>query len=229
MMQEAFALMDWQDLLALLLFLGCWFFYASYSRQANRHEQSLLALTNRYRMEWMRQMLKRDNRMVDTTVMGNLMRSITFFASTSIFFLLGLITMLGYHDRATAIIDSIPFAKPASGLLWEVKIFLLMIIFIYAFFKFTWSLRQYNFACIFVVSAPAHNERRDEHEDIAHKGVFLVENAAEYFNNGLRAYYFGLAALAWFVHPYLFMVATLWVIMVTYRREFMSKTLKNLM
>lgn len=227
-MQELNNLMDWQELLALLLFVSSWFGYILYSRQANRHEQSLLALTNRYRMEWMRQMLKRDNRMVDSTVMGNLMRSITFFASTSIFFLLGLMTMLGYHERATDIINSIPYAKPASSLLWEVKIFLLMIIFIYAFFKFTWSLRQYNFACIFVVSAPTHNERVDEHDAIARKGAFLVENAAEYFNNGLRAYYFGLAALAWFIHPYLLMIATVWVIMVTYRREFMSKTHKIL-
>ena len=50
-------------------------------------------------------------------------------------------------------------------------------------------------------------------------------NAARHFNNGLRAYYFGLAALAWFIHPLLLMMATFWVIFVIYRREFRSSTL----
>jgi len=227
-MLHFFDAIDWLELFALCFFLGSWFFYGIYSRQANHHENSLLALTNRYRLQWMRQMLTRENRMVDSTLLGNLMRSITFFASTTIFFLIGLMTMLGYHERAVDIVNAIPFAKQVSGLMWEVKVFLLTIIFIYAFFKFTWSLRQYNFACVFIASAPAFNQRIEEHEAIAERGAYLMENAAEYFNNGLRAYYFGLAALAWFIHPYLLIVATLWVIMVTYRREFRSRTLKKL-
>lgn len=221
-------LIDWQEVFALLFFLGSWVGYAFYSRQANRHEASLLALTNRYRTIWMQEMLKRENRMIDSTMVGNLMRSITFFASTTIFFVLGLMTMLGYHERASDIIQAIPFAKPASSLMWEIKIFLLMIIFVYAFFKFSWSLRQYNFAGIFVVAAPSHKERLDEHPTIIRKGAYLLGSAAEHFNNGLRAYYFGLAALAWFIHPHLFIAATIWVILVTYRREFRSGTLKNL-
>jgi uncharacterized membrane protein len=219
---------DLEEVSALLFFLVSWMGYSFYSSRANRHENSLLALTNRYRLQWMHQMLKRDNRMIDATMVGNLMRSITFFASTTIFFVLGLMTMLGYHDHAAEIISAIPFAKPTTSLMFEVKIFLLVIIFIYAFFKYTWSLRQYNFACIFLVAAPAHNERLGEHDLIASRGAYLVESAAEHFNNGLRAYYFGLAALAWFLHPKLFVAATVWVIMVTYRREFRSRTLKHL-
>ena len=227
-MNSFFHYMDWQDLAALLFFAASWFAYVAYSRQASHHENSLLALTNRYRVLWMHQMLKRENRMVDSTMVGNLMRSITFFASTTIFFVLGLMTMLGYHARAADILSNVPFAKPTNSFMFEVKILLLIVIFIYAFFKYTWSLRQYNFACIFIVAAPAHNERIAEHDLIASKGAYLAGSAAEHFNNGLRAYYFGLAALSWFVHPYLFMLATVWVIMVTYRREFFSGTLKNL-
>ena len=223
-----FDYIDAQDLAALSFFVSTWVAYAVYSRQANQHEASLLALTNRYRLQWMHQMLKRENRMVDVTMVGNLMRSITFFASTTIFFVLGLMTMMGYHDRAADIMNSIPFAKPADSFNFELKILLLMVIFIYAFFKYTWSLRQYNFACVFITSAPSHNERVEEHGSIASKGAYIVGSAAEHFNNGLRAYYFGLAALAWFVHPYLLVIATVWVLLVTYRREFRSGTLKHL-
>ena len=48
-------------------------------------DKSLLSVTNRYRTQWMREMFKRDNRSVDAIMIGNLQRSITFFASTTIF------------------------------------------------------------------------------------------------------------------------------------------------
>jgi uncharacterized membrane protein len=220
--------LDWQEISALLFFIVCWASYARFAGHKKHGRGSLLVATNLYRTQWMHEMLKRDNRSVDAIMIGNLQRSITFFANTSIFLLIGLMTMLGYHDKASPIIAAIPFAKPVNPFLWEVKIVVLMILFIYAFFKYTWSLRQYNYASIFVVAAPPHNERLAEHEAIANRGGYLTGNAAKHFNDGLRAYYFGLAALAWFVHPYLFIAATAWVVVVTHRREYHSATLKNL-
>jgi len=217
--------MDWQDMLALSFFLLSWIGYALVTDRETHLKNSLLAVMNGYRTQWMHEMLHRDNRSVDVIMIGNLQRSITFFANTSIFLLLGLMTMLSYHERAESILAAVPFAKSSSPFLWEIKIFLLMIIFIYAFFKYTWSLRLYNYASIFVAAAPAHNERIGEHNSIAGKGSYLVGNAARHFNNGLRAYYFGLAALGWFLHPFLFMIATAIVVFVTHRREYRSKTL----
>lgn len=219
-------MIHWLDIAAVVFFVGGWAGYAHYAD--SQRQGSLLATTNQYRLQWMREMLKRENRTMDSIMVGNLLRSISFFANTTIFILLGLMTMLGYHDKASAIIGSIPFAQHASGFLWEAKVFLLIIIFIYAFFKYTWSLRQYNYAGIYVVSAPSCRDRVDEHEAVAERGARLVGNAAKHFNNGLRAYYFGLAALGWFVHPLLFLAATAWVLYVTYRREFRSNTLSNL-
>ncbi len=218
---------DGQDMLALAFFVICWVGYAYYSNHQTTHE-SLISVTNRYRLQWMRQMLKRDNRSVDAIIIGNLMRSITFLANTSIFILAGLIGMLSYHDQVGAVISSIPYAKPVTPMMWEIKIFLLIIIFVYTFFKYTWSLRQQNYTSILVASAPIDREVVPEHDAIAQKAAYVSGNAAEHFNSGLRAYYFGLAALAWFVHPYLFMMATAMVVYVTQKREYRSRTLKRL-
>lgn len=218
---------NWLDMLALALFILSWYGYITYAdRQTTKG--SLLAITNRFRLQWMREMLRRENRTMDSIMVGNLLRSISFFANTTIFILLGLMTMLGYAEKAGTVLAAIPFVKPSTGFMWEVKIFLLIIIFIYAFFKYTWSLRQYNYAGIYIVAAPASRDMVEDHEAIAQKGASLVANAAKHFNNGLRAYYFGLAALAWFIHPVAFMVATAWVLFVTHRREFRSGTLNNL-
>lgn len=220
--------MDWQDTGALLFFVVCWFGYAIYSDHENTRENSLVVATHRWRLQWMREMLARENRSVDAITVGNLTRSFTFFASTTIFILAALVSLLSYHDRASVIIQDIPFAKISDGGLWQFKILLLIIIFMHAFFKYSWSMRQYNYVSIFIAAMPDYRERKEDHEMLAHKGASLTSNAAKHFNNGLRAYYFGLAALAWTVHPYLFMVATAVVVWVTYRREFRSATLKFL-
>ena len=220
--------MDWDDIAALLFFIVSWVGYAQFTDHKSQSKKSLLGVTNRYRMEWIREMIRRDNRTMDTIMIGNLQRSITFFANTTIFSLHGLMTMLGYYDRSSAIINNIPFSKLSTPFLWEIKIFLLMVIFIFAFFKYTWSLRQYNYAGIFVNSIPPANECTDNYEGILAKGSYLAVNAAHHFNSGLRAYYFGLAALAWFIHPYCFIAATAWIVFVTHRREYHSKTLSNL-
>ncbi len=219
---------EWQDVVALLFFVGTWTGYAIYSSSASRRSESLLALNNRFRLQWMQQMLRRDNRMVDATMVGNLMRNINFFANTSMFIVLGLITMLGYHDRAAGIISAIPHATETSPLLWEIKILLLMVIFVYAFFKYTWSIRQYTSAGVFITAAPFHNEAIETHAEVAEKGAYLVGSAGEYYNDALRAYYYGLSAFTWLIHPWLFMATTVWITIVTYRREFRSRTLKVL-
>lgn len=216
------------DTIALIFFIICWYGYAAFAEHEKQRVRSLVHVTNQYRQQWMRELLKRETRTMDSIMIGNLLRSITFFANTAIFILFGLVTLLGYQDRVSGIISSIPFAQTGSDFMWEIKIFLLIMIFVYAFFKHTWSLRQYNYAGIFVVAAPGPKERMDEHEELIRRGTALVANAAKHFNLGLRAYYFGLAVLGWFIHPIGFIITTILVVFVTYRREFRSNTLANL-
>ncbi len=226
--QEIYQQIPSLDMLALGFFIGAWFFYSVFATYNSRNKQSLIGITNLYRRAWMRQMLKRDNRMVDASMMGNLMRSISFFANTSILILFGLMTLFGYRDQAQDVLQTVPFAAPSTPLLWEIKSLLLFVIFVYAFFKYSWSLRQYNYASIFVGGAPLPHEAKELHVQIAEGGAKLIANAAQHFNLGLRAYYFGLACLAWFLHPVLFILSTAWVTWVVYRREFRSWTLKHL-
>jgi len=56
----------------------------------------------------------------------------------------------------------------------------------------------------------------------------MVGAAAETFNDGLRAYYFSFAALAWFVSPMAMVLATLLVVAILYSREFRSEVLQLL-
>jgi uncharacterized membrane protein len=75
---------------------------------------------------------------------------------------------------------------------------------------------------------PAPDRVSEETQRIADRIARIATSTGRHFNGGLRAYYFGLAALSWFVHPWLFVSLTTWVVWVIYRREFRSRLLRTL-
>ncbi|RFA25758.1 hypothetical protein CAI21_18510 [Alkalilimnicola ehrlichii] len=216
------------DLLALGFFLVAWAGYAYYTDYSKRSQDTLSAVMSHHRLRWMRNLVEQENRVADSTMIGNLMRAVSFFASTSILILGGLLALLGSLDRSYEVILALPFVADDGKLVFEVKVAVLVIIFVYTFFKFTWSIRQFNYCCVAMAGAPATTAPKEEKEHFAHFAARLNALGARSFNEGMRGYYFALASLVWFVHPYAFIGATLAVIAILYRREFHSKTLKTL-
>jgi len=159
--------------------------------------------------------------------MRTLARSLMFFASTTMLVLGALIALTGYVQQALDVVSGLPFTMKASARLLEVKIMVLVLIFTYAFFKFSWGMRQLGQASTLVGAAPPKPaDNPEQYAPWINRIAKIASYAGSNFNNGLRAYYFGLAALAWFLHPWLMIVTTAWVIYVLYNREFKSKTLK---
>lgn len=221
-------LADWA---ALAVFFSAWLAYATFARRRARVEGSLLAATNAERRRWMLQATYRENRVVDGVVVQNLSSSPSFFASTTILIIGGLLAVLGTTEKATELVREIPFAARTSVLVFDLKLVLLTAIFVYAFFRFTWSLRQYTFGALLVAAAPDAQQFADRglsREAFAERAGRVMGLAAETFNDGLRAYYMSFAATAWFVSPWAFMVATAGVIWILYQREFRSEVLEVL-
>ncbi|EQM77855.1 DUF599 family protein [Pseudomonas stutzeri] len=216
-------------LIAVLWFVVCWVGYTRYASWRGRDTACLASVLHLYRQDWMRRMLLRDNRIADANVIGNLERNAGFFASSTLIILAGVLTALGASERAVSLLADLPFAQPVSRGLSEIKLLALAVVFVYAFFTFSWCMRQYNFAAVLVASAPMAGERNVsdlERKSFAERAARVISMAANQFNFGLRAYYFGMATLAWFIHPWFFMVVTTGVVLVLYRREFHSDVLE---
>lgn len=219
------------DIVALVWFLASWFMYAYFADHTWGDTSNLVKVMHKYRIQWMRQMIKREDRLVDVRIIGHLLQSTTFFASTSILIIIGVFALMNYAERALEIISHIPYAVVTDPYVWVIKTVLLLCIFIFAFFKFTWVLRQFNYATVLIASAPTYQDG-DQNMDEARKAnkyamkaATMLSNAARHFNTGIRSYYFGLAALAWYMHPVLLIIAATVVVLVLYRREFLSRTL----
>jgi len=222
--------LPWPDWAALLVFFGGWVGYATFARRRAETRPSVLALTNRERHRWMLQSTWRENRVLDGVVVQNLSTSPSFFASTTILIIGGLLAVLGTSDKATELVKELPFAARTSVLVFDLKIVLLTAIFVYAFFRFTWSLRQYTFGALLIAAAPPHDQftADEQRQAFADRAGRVMGLAAETFNDGLRGYYFSFAAMGWFFSPWVFMGGTLGVIWILFRREFHSEVLAAL-
>ena len=220
--------LGWLDLAALALFAAFWFGYGWYADYSNTTRPRLGIEMNRYVRDWMARMVERDNRMLDVNILRNLMRSSQFFASTTMLILGALVALMGYAETAAKIVGELPFTQQGSQRLWELKILLLLVIFVYAFFKFSWSIRQFGFSAVLVGAAAKGPADAGRHEAHIERLTTITGFANRNFNQGLRAYYFGVAALAWFLHPVLMIAITLGVVYVLHQREFRSRTLDAL-
>lgn len=221
------AALPWPDWVALGWLFGGWVGYAVFAQRRAGSQPSILGATNNIRWQWMWQTTFRENRVVDGVVVQNLSTSPSFFASTSILIIGGLLAALGASDKTEEFLRELPFTARTSGLIFDLKLVLMLAIFVYAFFRFTWSMRQYTFGALLVASAPQFDDAWEDPDRraFADRAGGVMGLAAESFNDGLRACYMAFAALAWFFSPWACMAATAGVVWVLFRREFHSEVL----
>lgn len=219
------------DIIALVWFVLIWAGYSYYAIYHSRKCPTLSSTLDLYRGDWMRRVLMRENRIADASVLGNLERNGAFFASSSLLIMAGILTAIGYADEAMAIFQDLPIVANNGRTMWEIKLATLLIIFVYSFFKFTWSMRQYNFCLVLIGSAPLvaeENVSPAARAAFANSAAEMANLAGDTFNLGLRSYYYALAVLTWFIHPVAFIVASTAVVVILYQREFYSEALQVL-
>jgi uncharacterized membrane protein len=215
------------DLAAFVWFAGAWIVYSIVIEKTAKGRTSLNALMNAYRDEWMEQLLMRDMRMVDAQVTAALQNGTAFFASTSLIAIGGALTLLRSGDEIMTVMSLLPLGATSSRGLWDLKMMGLIIIFVYAFFKFAWSYRLFNYFAIMVGAAPPPSEKNTAAaQAFAHRAAKLCADAGRHFNRGQRAFFFALGYLGWFLGPLPLALTTTGVVIVMWRRQFASDARK---
>ncbi|MBK9786072.1 MAG: DUF599 domain-containing protein [Betaproteobacteria bacterium] len=216
------------DWISLVLFFACWGGYAWFSEHSRWGDSGLVRTTQTYRLDWARRMLEREIRVADSTLIGNLMTSVSFYANTTIYIIAGLVAALGASDKLISVTAELPFGGIGNRELLEIKLMLVLVSFVFAYFKFTWSLRQFNLLSILVGAAPQGQADQPINEKYAQRVAGANNLAGDDFNRGIRAYYFGLAASGWLLSPLVLGTLALTVLIVLYRRDFRSPALELL-
>jgi uncharacterized membrane protein len=211
------------DLVALAWFVGAWAVYSFTLSSTEQRMEGLNSEMHKYRDVWMSQMLARETRMVDAQIVAALQNGTAFFASTSLIAIGGALTLLRSTDEILQVIAALPFGLKSTAVQWEAKTIGLAIIFVYAFFKFAWAYRLYNYVAILVgATPPAKDKELPEAKTHIERVGGLCEVAGRHFNRGQRAFFFALGYLGWFISPWLLMATSIAVAVVLWRRQFAS-------
>ena len=210
--------LDW---ITLAVFVASWVAYGWLVDFSPWRGKTLTAAMNRQRRLWMEMLARRDLRIIDTSIVAGLQNGTAFFASTSLLAIGAAFAILTTSDQVLTLVQQLPLPLNASRDAWEAKAVGLLIIYAYAFFKFGWSYRLFNYTSILIGAVPFAAERESEAARRAiDRAVHMNVLAAHQFSLGQRAFFFSVGFLGWFASPWLFLAITLVVVISLARRQF---------
>lgn len=210
------------DAAALALLVCSWILIGWRIEHPSKNAPSVSVLMAGYRREWMVQMISRQPRIYDASILGSLRQGTAFFASASMISIGGVLALVGNTDRLMDVADDLT-QTPAPVIVWEVKLMVILFFITNAFLKFVWSNRLFGYCAVLMSAVP------NDVDDLragprAGQAAEINITAARGFNRGLRSVYFGLATAAWLAGPIALFSATLLTCLVLWRREFASQS-----
>jgi len=196
----------------------CWLAYSYGIPWVEKRRPSLSEIMSMQRRRWVAAATRRETPM-DAIISGNLMQSVSLLASTSVILVLAIVAALGQVNQLMQALATLGLGRDYTPADMQIHLLVLIAFFAASFFAFTLSLRQFNHFCI-MLGAMEHDGTapEDEIEAIA----MLNTLAAKNFNNGIRAYYFAVPAVAWFASNWISIAVTVVTLGFIIHREFFS-------
>ncbi|GGO32034.1 membrane protein [Gemmobacter aquaticus] len=175
-----------------------------------------------YRRDWMREMVTRQPRIFDATILDGLRQGITFYASSC---------LIGLGAGLALVSDTTPLQGLATSfdldagpaLIMKAKILFVLAFVVNAFLMFVWSHRLFGYCSVLLASVPndIHHPRAYER---AARAAEVNITAARNYNRGLRSVYYALGALGWLLGPWALIVTMGATFATLIRREFASQS-----
>ena len=190
------ALLDW---IALVLFFIGWLGYGPLLKLIARRSGSLNDDMLVVRDSWMTAMTHREMRLIDSQLMGHSINSASFFASTNLLLIAAVASVLFGGENALRGFAAVG-AEAVPVKILEAKLALVLICLARGFLDFIWSLRQMNYALALIGAAPEIHSETDK-VAYGHAVARVLNPALGGFSQGVRGYYFALAAAAWLFGP----------------------------
>ena len=198
--------------------LLCYFAYNIIVPQVEKLRPSLSTIMNMQRRRWVANATQRESPF-DAILSGNIMGSVSFLASTAVLLILAIFAVFGQVPALMTTLNSLSLERIYTVPDVQLHLVVMLAMFVLAFFAFTLSLRQFNHFCI-MLGAVDHSEPTSEEEIEAITRMNAL--GARNFNSGVRAYYFSVATVAWFVSEWLPIITCVATILILAHREFFS-------
>jgi uncharacterized membrane protein len=214
--------MSGADIAAGAIFIACWLIYDPLLRQMKGGQGAIKIDMMAVREAWMRRLVKRENRIADSNLIGHQLSTASFFASTNLLLIAAASGLLFGGASTMDNLRALDIAAAAPDWLMEVKIALVVAALTKGLLDFIWAIRQMNYLLALFGAAPEPSEI-EHHEAFVRAITRVLDPAYAAFNSGVRTYYFALAAAAWIVSPWAMMAASLGAFLLLLRRQTSSE------
>jgi uncharacterized membrane protein len=195
------------DIVVLAFFLFCWLFYEPMLKRLGHERNVINTDMTVIRRRWMAEMTVREIALLDGQLLGHAINSASFFASSNLILIAAAAGVLFGGDNARKSIEGLTALAPATSMVFQIKLAVVLIALARGLLDFIWSIRQMNY-CLAAIGANPMWAPREVQIEYAEAAGAILNPALSAFNAGVRGYYFALAAAAWLLGPVAFAVAT---------------------
>ena len=209
------------DLTALAWFIAAWLGFNVLVELTPLKRRTLSYHMNMHRRGWMEMMSRRPVRIMDVGIAAGLQQGTGFFASTSLLAIGGCFALLTSTDSILKMMSDLGLKGGGNPALWELKVIGLTLIYAYAFFKFGWAYRLFNYATI-LMGRDAGRERAGRAPPRLRREVGRDHGARRHTFQSRPAGVLLLGRLSRLVRrpARVFMATTFFVVCVLARRQF---------
>jgi uncharacterized membrane protein len=219
--------MTYADWAALALFLILWLGYEPILRHVGKQSGAIATDLTVVRGAWMRAMAtRRDTRLLDSQLLGHVINSASFFTSSNLILIAAVAGALFGGRASLNGVHAIGVAATSLPLL-QAKLALVVAALARGFQSFIWSIRQLNYCLALVGAAPDSDSDPVKLDLYAEAASEVLNPALSAFSQGVRGYYFALAAGAWLLGPAPFALVTVGAFALLVYRQSRSRSAKN--
>lgn len=217
---EIFAALGPLDLIAGGLMIVVWLGLGWWIEHPGARHPSVTILMGERRKAWMREFVAREVRIFDSQILASLRQGTSFFASTNILAVGGVLALAGNTAPLEGVAAQVTVTA-VPVLIWQLKLGVVALFLTNAFLKFVWAHRVFGYCSVLMAAVPNDPQHPDAMPQ-AMQAASLNVRAAINFNRGLRSMYFALGALGWLIGPVALLVTTALVGWTVWSREFAS-------
>jgi uncharacterized membrane protein len=199
--------------ISLLLIVG----YHLYLRYRLRQDPaySVQAVNNLARRAWVESVMQERRDIMAVQTLRNSIMAATFLASTAVLLVVGVLTLSGQGDRLSDTWHALNFIGATHTELWVVKLLLMLLDLIVAFFCGAMTIRLYHHAA-YLINIPLEMSR-----DFATPArvTAVMNRAGRFYGIGMRAYYFTVPLLFWLFGPEFLLLMTALLVFVLFHLD----------
>jgi uncharacterized membrane protein len=213
---------DFMHLFAVVLIFAMWALYGPVLRVLGHG--TLTSQLHVVRLRWMNMMLrsKRESRVFDGILLGQISSSMSFFGSATLIVLAGLVGALASINHVHASITQMAFFPPISLPVFTIYFATITVIMALCFFSFTYALRKLAYTLAMIGGLDEAPADKPQSQVMISQTATVLTESLKSMNSGIRGFYFAIAGLFLFAGPIPSMIVTMLVSFLLYYRQGLS-------